>query len=79
MSRTLTQTARPMFGASAVRGAHSSTLERVLHQFITTLFVWSERMEQRRALAAMDARQLEDLGIDREAALVEARKPFWSA
>lgn len=32
---------------------------------------------QRRALAAMDARQLADIGITRDQARTEAARPFW--
>ena len=79
MSRILTETARPMFGASAARGAHSSTVEHLIRRVFATLVVWSARMEQRRSLAEMDSRQLDDLGLTRDAALAEARKPFWVA
>jgi len=35
--------------------------------------LWRER----RALARLDARALEDIGLTREAALREARRPIW--
>ncbi len=41
------------------------------------LLAWQARARERRWLAAMDDRQLRDLGIDRTDALEEARKPFW--
>ena len=47
-----------------------------------TLLTWPRRASQRRhlaALAALDARLLRDMGISREDALAEARKPFWQA
>lgn len=35
------------------------------------------RAASRRQLGELDARLLRDIGLDREAALQEARKPFW--
>ncbi len=43
------------------------------------LLAWRRRASQRRQLAAVDARLLRDMGISREDALAEARKPFWQA
>lgn len=37
------------------------------------------RMRSRRQLRELDARLLADIGLSREAALQEARKPFWEA
>lgn len=39
--------------------------------------VWSERVRQRRALARLDDRLLDDIGVTRELAQYEIRKPFW--
>ena len=41
--------------------------------------VWRGRRRQRAALATLDARLLDDIGVDRQAALREAAKPFWRA
>ncbi|HYH19838.1 MAG TPA: DUF1127 domain-containing protein [Azospirillum sp.] len=38
---------------------------------------WVGRWRQRRALADLDDHLLRDLGISREDALRESRKPFW--
>lgn len=38
---------------------------------------WMERSRQRQALSELDDRQLQDIGLSREAAMAEARKPFW--
>ncbi len=38
----------------------------------------AELARQRRALAALDARALEDMGISYEQAAAEAAKPFWA-
>lgn len=41
------------------------------------VLLWAERAEQRRALAALEAHQLSDVGVSRAQALAEAAKPFW--
>lgn len=38
-----------------------------------------DRMQQRRALARLDTRGLDDIGLSRKEALAEARRPFWKA
>lgn len=38
---------------------------------------YSQRRRSRRQLLALDARLLEDIGITREQARTEGRKPFW--
>ena len=38
---------------------------------------WSERRSQRRALAELDERLLQDIGVTRSQARFEAAKPFW--
>jgi len=44
-----------------------------------TLEVWRNRSEYRHALATMDSRQLDDIGLERAVADQEASKPFWRA
>lgn len=41
------------------------------------LTTWFARWKQRRALARLDGRLLEDIGVTREQANREAAKPFW--
>lgn len=41
--------------------------------------VWQARRRQRIALQDLADWQLRDIGIDRETARTEARKPFWQA
>lgn len=41
--------------------------------------LWHERWQNRRRLAEMEPHLLDDIGITREQALAEARKPFWKA
>ena len=79
MSRFLIATARPMFGASAVCGAQSSIAERILSAPFAVLATWGERLKQRGTLSEMDDRMLQDIGVSRAAARVEADKPFWAA
>jgi uncharacterized protein YjiS (DUF1127 family) len=38
---------------------------------------WHSRTRQRRALSALDARLLNDIGIDRRSTRREAAKGFW--
>ena len=40
---------------------------------------WRARANQRRDLGMLDDRLLEDIGITREQARVESRKPIWRA
>ena len=79
MSRTLTQTARPTFGASAVRGAQTSMADRVFAAVFGTLTMWSTRIKDRETLADLDPRLLADIGVTRDEAQYEANKPFWTA
>jgi len=44
---------------------------------LQSLQLWYERSRQRRRLAELDGRLLQDIGIDRVAAVKEASKPFW--
>ena len=39
---------------------------------------WMQVASERRRLAQLDDAALRDLGLDREAAAAEARRPFWS-
>lgn len=41
------------------------------------LLRWYDRARQRRQLADMDARMLDDIGVSRHQAIAEARKPGW--
>lgn len=38
---------------------------------------WQQRAVQRQALASLDQRMLDDIGVDSVDAAIEARKPFW--
>jgi uncharacterized protein YjiS (DUF1127 family) len=43
------------------------------------LLTWQERARQRRLLAGLDDRMLDDIGIGHDEVLREADKPFWRA
>ncbi|MEO0359677.1 MAG: DUF1127 domain-containing protein [Pseudomonadota bacterium] len=42
-----------------------------------TAALWLQIRRERRALDTLDARMLRDIGLDREAAEAEARRPCW--
>ena len=44
---------------------------------IQTLLFWQERARQRRALAQLDERSLNDLALSRSDVARECAKPFW--
>ncbi len=46
---------------------------------VRTLLSWQARDRQRRALARLDARMLNDVGLRRAEVDLELRKPFWHA
>ena len=43
----------------------------------SAVLLWRRRSVQRSALASLDARMLNDIGLSREQAVEEAAKPFW--
>lgn len=61
-------------GPLARTGASRTTSIAALAQ---TVFLWARVAEERRALAALDADRLTDIGVSRAAASDEARRPFW--
>lgn len=48
-----------------------------LHDLAAQIRLWRQRSRSRRHLRWLDERQLRDIGIDRQLAEEEARKPFW--
>ena len=71
--------------ASAVGTAHldrndqaSISFRKVLHSLTTAFRICRERYRQRRQLLAMNDRELKDIGITREQAEQEVRKPLWN-
>jgi uncharacterized protein YjiS (DUF1127 family) len=63
------RTAGPGGVAGAVREGFNKVAE--------TLYLWAERVQQRRHLTMLDARMLSDIGITSADADAESRKPFW--
>jgi uncharacterized protein YjiS (DUF1127 family) len=61
------------------RGLTPISLLQILHCFRTAYRLGGERYRQRRQLMEMDDRQLKDIGITREQAEQEARKPIWKS
>jgi uncharacterized protein YjiS (DUF1127 family) len=52
-------------------------LDKWLKQGMLRLQAWAERARQRRQLAELDERLLQDVGISRAQAMAEAGKAFW--
>ncbi|MEB8432503.1 DUF1127 domain-containing protein [Cocleimonas sp. KMM 6892] len=42
-----------------------------------TLTIWNQRIQQRKHLAKLDDRMLEDIGLNRADVDCEINKPFW--
>jgi uncharacterized protein YjiS (DUF1127 family) len=59
------------------RGTAPISLFKIFHCLGTAYRLGRERYRQRRQLLEMDYRQLKDIGITREQAEQEARKPIW--
>ncbi|WP_420567221.1 DUF1127 domain-containing protein [Thalassovita sp.] len=47
--------------------------------FAVTVTKWDSRHRTRKALRQLSDAQLKDIGISRDAAYTEARRPFWRA
>jgi uncharacterized protein YjiS (DUF1127 family) len=43
----------------------------------SAISLWRQRSSQRSALEGLDARLLDDIGLNRKQAVEEASKPFW--
>ena len=72
--RDLTLMTPAVSGSARVRRAGAALLAA-----LETLFLWRERVRQRRALMTLDPRLLRDIGLDLGRAEAEYRKPFWRA
>lgn len=55
----------------------SNRLSGLLASLAETSDIWIERLQQRRELAELDSRMLEDIGLDKAAVERELAKPFW--
>lgn len=71
-----TTTLKPVLPASVtVGGTTDSLLACTIHR----IGQWHARARQRRHLAELSPRLLDDLGLDVQEARNEAAKPFWRA
>jgi uncharacterized protein YjiS (DUF1127 family) len=53
--------------------------QSLTHRILLTLALWHHRHRSRRHLAALDDRELDDIGFDRAQCRTECRKRFWQA
>ena len=49
------------------------------HRILLTLALWHHRHRSRRHLAALDDRELDDVGLNHARRQAECRKRFWQA
>ena len=57
----------------------SAMIRRQRRSFLALLLDIDTTYRQRRALAEMDAVRLDDIGLTKSEAVLEAQKPFWMA
>jgi uncharacterized protein YjiS (DUF1127 family) len=50
-----------------------------VHRLLLMLALWHHRRRSRRHLAALDDRELDDIGLSRAQCRAECRKRFWQA
>ena len=55
----------------------SAMIRRQRRSFLALLLDIDATYRQRRALAEMDAVRLDDIGLTKSEAVLEAQKPFW--
>ncbi len=52
---------------------------RLIAGLLTNLAIWTHRHRSRQALARLESHELDDIGMTRRQARLEATKPFWRA
>lgn len=57
----------------------TAEVKSLFSRLLKELSEWNSRAEGRRALATLDDRLLQDIGLNRADANREINKPFWSA
>jgi uncharacterized protein YjiS (DUF1127 family) len=70
-----TLTHKPLFSNPRPSINWTQSLNVLLH----TALVWQQRASTRRALARLDSRLLDDIGVSAKNANAETHKPFWAA
>ncbi len=60
-------------------GSHAAKRGHFVGRFFSTLCTWQQRVQDRAALASLDDRMLQDIGVSRSEAAREYNKPFWAA
>lgn len=70
-------TRREMIAADLTSRVNLPVLSDLALEIALLAARWSHRARSRRALMDLDSRLLLDIGLEREAALKEAEKPFW--
>lgn len=79
MNYTISRTTTPALpGASEVSGKLLSGWRRAPRAFFEGLAAWQRRSEERHQLRQLTDRQLQDMGLSREAAEEMARRAVWS-
>ncbi|SIS89629.1 DUF1127 domain-containing protein [Phaeovulum vinaykumarii] len=69
----------PSLARNPARTAPASAPVKLAAALVRMAETWHTRLRSRQALAHLDAHLLKDIGLDREHAQIEARRPFWLA
>jgi len=69
----------PSLGCAAEAAAPRGNIRSPLELYQAELIAWMARARERNALSDLDDRLLHDIGVSRDAAEREWRKPFWRA
>lgn len=68
----------PLAGSASTQFARLEGEEAsIIRGWVRIIGVWAERCRQRRALASLDERLLDDIGVSRAEAAAEIAKHFW--
>ncbi len=56
-----------------------ATVNNWFDNLLLKMDLWQQRIVQRKQLRLLDEHLLKDIGLSRQEAIVESRKPFWKA